>query len=86
MKSTYKQSRNNSGCSGYSNHILNTGHAHGSIINTTKVIRINKMGKHLNTLEKYHIHKTSKNGLHMNDANTDAYNRIFETLQEINTR
>jgi hypothetical protein len=51
-----------------------------------KVIKINKKGKHLNTLEKYHIHKRSKNGLHMNDAYIDVYNRIFETLQEINTR
>jgi hypothetical protein len=49
--------RTNNGNSGYSNHILNTGHAYGSITNTMKVLKTEKKGKHLNTLEKYHIHR-----------------------------
>jgi hypothetical protein len=60
--------RNDNGNSAYSNHILNTGHAYGSITDTMKVIKIEKTGKHLNTLEKYHIYKISKNRLHMNDT------------------
>jgi hypothetical protein len=41
---------NNNGKSGYSNHILNTGHAYGSIADTIKIIEIKKKVKHLNTL------------------------------------
>jgi hypothetical protein len=36
--------------SGYSNHILNTGHAFGSITDTIKVVKREK-GKYLNTLK-----------------------------------
>jgi hypothetical protein len=48
--------RNNNGNSGYSNHILNTGHASGNITGTMKIVKIDNKGKHLNTLEKYHIY------------------------------
>lgn len=43
-------------------------------------------GKHLYTLEKYLIYKTSKNILQMNDTNLDTHNPTFKTLQETNTR
>jgi hypothetical protein len=74
--------RNNNGNSGFSNHVLNTGHAYGGITDTMKVIKIEKEGNHLSTLEKYHIYKMSKYGLHMNNT----YNLIFEVMQEFNTR
>jgi hypothetical protein len=41
-----------------------------------------RKGKHLNTLEKYYIHKISKSNLHMDDT----YNPIFETLHDLYTR
>jgi hypothetical protein len=78
--------RDNSSNSGYSNHILNTGHAYGSITDTTEVIKTEKKEKHLNILEKYHIYKMSKDGLHMNDTYINTYNPIFELMQELNTR
>jgi hypothetical protein len=34
--------------------------------------------KTLNTLEKYHIHKISKDRLHTKDTYIDTYNPIFE--------
>jgi hypothetical protein len=37
--------RNNNGNSGYSNHVLNRGHAY--LTDTTKVVKIEKKGKHL---------------------------------------
>jgi hypothetical protein len=40
----------------------------------------------MNTLERYHTHKISKNKLHMNDTYIDTHNPIFEILQEIDTR
>jgi hypothetical protein len=50
------------------------------------VVRTSKKGKHLNTLERYHIYKLSREGLHMNDTYIDIHSPIFETLQELNAR
>jgi hypothetical protein len=65
---TYKEHiqaiRNNNGNTGYLNPVLNTGHAYRSITDTMEVVKIEKKGKHLNTLEKYHIYKMGKNRLH----------------------
>jgi hypothetical protein len=47
-----------------------------------QVIRTERKGKHLNTLEKYHIHKISKEGLHMNDTYKGIHNLIFEALHK----
>jgi hypothetical protein len=44
------------------------------------IIKQRETCKHLKTLEKYHIHKISKNKLYMNQTYIDTYNRIFETL------
>jgi hypothetical protein len=70
---------NNSGNSGYSNHILSTEHTYGNIIDTMNIIKTEKEGKHLNTLEKYYIYTISKKRLHMNGAHIDIHKRIFET-------
>jgi hypothetical protein len=40
----------------------------------------------MNTLERYHIHKISKNKLHIDDTYIDTHNPIFEILREIDTR
>jgi hypothetical protein len=76
----------NNSNSSYCSHILKTGHQYGSITDTIKVIRIQRKGKYLNTLERYHIYKVSREGVQMNDAHVDVHNSIFEALQEVNTR
>lgn len=43
----------NNGNSEYLNKILNTQHRHGNITDTTKVIKKEEKGKHLNTRESY---------------------------------
>jgi hypothetical protein len=78
--------RSNNGNSGYSNHILNTGHTYGNMTDTMDIIQTDKKGKHMNKLERYHIHEISKNNLHMNDKYIDTHNPIFEILQEIDNR
>jgi hypothetical protein len=78
--------RSNNSNSGYSSHILNTGHTYGTIQCTMGIIKTHKKGKYLKTLEKYHIYKISKNNLHMNDTGIDTHDPIFRTLQEMNTR
>jgi hypothetical protein len=90
FKTRYKEHiqaiKSNNDNSGYSNHMLNTGHTYGNIADTMKVLKTEKKGKHLNTLEKYHIYKTSKEGLQMNDTYIDTHNTIFKVIQEINNR
>jgi hypothetical protein len=43
--------RSNNSNSGYSNHILNMIHAYRNITDTMDIIKIEKRGKHMNTLE-----------------------------------
>jgi hypothetical protein len=50
------------------------------------VITMGRKGKHLNTSERYHIYRISKDNLHMNDTYIDTHNPIFETLHELYTR
>jgi hypothetical protein len=59
---------------------------YGNITDTMDIIKTEKKGKHMNTLEWYHIHKISKHKLHKNDTYIDTHNLIFEILQEIDTR
>jgi hypothetical protein len=49
------------------------------------IIKAGKKGKHLNTLEKYYIHRASRNNLQLNDTNIDHNNAMFDTLREIYT-
>jgi hypothetical protein len=78
--------RNNNGNSGYSNHILNTGHTYGTITDTMDIIRAGSKGRHINTLETYHIYKISRNNLHMNDTHMETHNPIFQTVHELYDR
>jgi hypothetical protein len=74
--------RNNNSNSGYSNHILNTGHTYGTITDTMDVIKTVRKARHLNILEKYHICKISRSNLHMNDTHIDTHNPIFQIIHE----
>jgi hypothetical protein len=56
--------RNNNIYSGYLNHILSMGQACGRITDRMEIVEVERKGKHLNTIEKYHIYKLSKNKLH----------------------
>jgi hypothetical protein len=78
--------RNNKGNSGYSNYILNMGHAYGRITDTMDVKRTARKGRHLNTLEKYHIYKISRNNLHMNNTYIDTHNPTFQIINELYDR
>jgi hypothetical protein len=58
---------------GYSRHILDTGHTYGTIEDTMDIIRIVRNVQYLNKLEKYYIHKISREKLHGNDTNIDKH-------------
>jgi hypothetical protein len=53
-----------------------------------EIIKIERKGKHLNTLERYHIqvYRISKEGIHMTDMHDETYNSIFEVIHSIDTR
>jgi hypothetical protein len=44
----------------------------GTRMDTMDSIKTGKEGKHLNTLEKYHVYGTSKDNLHINDIHIDT--------------
>jgi hypothetical protein len=50
------------------------------------IIKTGKEGKHLNTLEKCHIYKISKDNPHRNDTYIITYNPIFKILYEVYAR
>jgi hypothetical protein len=62
--------RSNNSNTEYSNRILNTGHTYGTMQDTVEIITLGKKGKYLNTLERYHIYKVSRDNLSMNDTHT----------------
>jgi hypothetical protein len=59
------------------------GHTYGTITDAMDFIRRGRKDRHLNTLEKYHIYKISRNNLHMNNTHIKAYNPIFPTVHEL---
>jgi hypothetical protein len=46
--------RTNNSNTGYANHILNTGHTYGTIIDTMEIMKTERKGRYLNTLERYY--------------------------------
>jgi hypothetical protein len=72
--------RTNNSNTGYANHILNTGHTYGTITDIMEIMKIERKGRYLNTLERYYIYEVSKDNLQMNDTNVDTHNPIFEAL------
>jgi hypothetical protein len=56
---------------GYSQHILNTGHERAFDITSLNIMEVQLKGPYLNTLEKYHIYKSKKEGLLFNELQYD---------------
>jgi hypothetical protein len=62
-----------------------TGHTYGTITDTMEIIKTERKGRYLNTLERYYIYEIGKDNLHMNDTNIDIHNPIFKALHGIYT-
>jgi hypothetical protein len=67
---------------GYSRHILHTGHTYGSIGKKPTILRKAKKRKFLNSLEKYHIFPASKQDIHMNEFGIEHNNTMYETIYQ----
>jgi hypothetical protein len=72
--------RNNKDTTGYTHHILNTGHSYGPIDDTMEIVTILKKGKHSNTMEKYHIFCVKKCDRHLNNIHINNQNPIFNSI------
>ena len=59
-----------------------TDHKHSfGHINIMQIIHPQKKGRHLNTIERFHIYKEAHKGNHLNDDLTVApTNKIFDTI------
>ena len=47
-----------------------------------EVLQFHKKGTHLNTIERFYIHKESMNNNHLNEEYTETTNQIFNTILE----
>jgi hypothetical protein len=75
--------RSNRDNTGYSNHILNTGHTYDTLEDKMQVVNIQNKGPHLNTLERFQIYKEQKTGVILNDNYADLYNPLFELVTTV---
>jgi hypothetical protein len=90
FKTTYKEHiqaiRNNKPNSKYAQHILDTQHTYSTIENTMRTLQIQKKGQVMNTLERYHIYRITKDGRQMNDTYSETYNPIFNIINNYYTK
>jgi hypothetical protein len=47
------------------------------------IVKVQEKGKHLNTLEKYHIYKLCKQGIQLNNNCSESQNPIFKEMYGI---
>jgi hypothetical protein len=75
--------KNNTAQSKFAQHASDHGHMFGTIQNTMEILHIQKKGTHLNTLERYCIHKEAKINNHLNEDQVDITNPIFDILSRL---
>jgi hypothetical protein len=47
---------------------------------TMEVLHLNRKGQLMNTWERFHIYKLTKDGLQLNDTHADTHNPIFKLI------
>jgi hypothetical protein len=52
----------------------------GGTEHNSKEVKLFIKGPHLNTAERFFIHKEAASGSHLNDEHTISHNRIFDTI------
>jgi hypothetical protein len=62
----------------FARHVLDYGHSFGRMEDIRNIIHLRNKGSHLNTKEKFY--KETKMDNRLNDVNTMSYNKIFETI------
>ena len=77
--------RNNTHTSKFAEHLNNHMHSFGPIQDVMKILHFQQKSPHLNTLERFHIHKEAASHNHLNDEHTITPNQIFDTILNILT-
>ena len=67
----------------FAQHLLTHGHTFGNLENTMEIIQLHKKGFHLNTIERFHIHKEVVTNNHLNEDYTETSNPIFNTILKL---
>ena len=55
-------------------------HSFGPIHEVMHILQFHKKGPHLNTIERFHIHKEAASHNHLNDEHTITPNLIFDSV------
>jgi hypothetical protein len=66
---------------GYSQHILKSGHEREHYITQMEILETHRKSSYLNTLEEFHIFKCRKKGPSLNEMQFDMYDPIFEVTE-----
>jgi hypothetical protein len=77
--------RNNRHSSKFAQHFNEHMHNFGSIQNILQILCYQKKGPHLNTIERFYIHKEAANDNQLNDKQTIFPNKIFDAFLNIGT-
>jgi hypothetical protein len=89
FRTRYKEHRRafqyNTHQSKFAVHLQDHGHSFGTIENVMEVLKIQGKGTHLNTVEKYYIHRETLDNNHINEDYADTCNMIFNTLTSLHT-
>jgi len=75
--------RNNTSTSKFAKHLNDHLHSFGPIKDVIQVVQLHKKGPHLNTIERFHIHKAAAPHNHLSDEGTINPNRLFDTILNI---
>jgi hypothetical protein len=74
--------RYNTSQSKYAKHVIEQGHRFGNLENSMEILQFQKKGCHLNTIERFYIHKEVKSNNHLNEDYAETSNHIFNTIIE----
>jgi hypothetical protein len=80
FKEHKQAAKNKSTSSNFAKHINEQAHTFGTTDNTMSVLKIQRKGPYLNTLERFYIHKEASLNNHLNDDHIVIPNRVFDTI------
>jgi hypothetical protein len=64
----------------FAQHLLENSHSIGPIDNIMEVLHHTKKGKSMDTLERFHIYKVTRENIQINDKNMSKPNVIFDMI------
>jgi len=70
----------NSHTSKYALHLIEHSHTLGSMQNVMRLLNFQRKGIHLDTIERFHIHRQAATNNHLNDDHTLSVNSIFDSI------